>query len=161
MGIEQMEVESFSQRVPGAGDRATEFLQEVLERVQSEGVPVALQLVKKRKGRAILEAKNIRFGGFMNKSRPMRLEVYADPIGKNLNVGWELTVATATGFAANAGMTPVLEASRNRKDNSPDVRREVGALVSEFQEGVFLPVLSEFADSIGSAKNEAQGFFGT
>ena len=160
--MDLVEVQSFAQRVPGGADRASDFLSAVLQAAQAEGVPAELKLNKQRKGRMVLQANKIRFGGFMSKSRPMRLEVYADPVGKNLNVGWQLSALTLTGMMANAGANPAMEAKKDRKDNSPQVRRELESFLAAFHEGAFLPTLIELADSLGPSQTGAQrqGFFG-
>jgi hypothetical protein len=56
---------------------------------------------------------------------------------------------------AESGYNPAIEARKDRKDSSPEVRREIEVLLTEFQEGVFLPVLSEFAASVGATSARA------
>ncbi len=151
MAFEQAEIDSYQRRIPGAAAQAEPFLEAVLLAARSEGVPAPLELKRDRKGRTVLRARKIRFGGFMNKSRPMQLEVFADPMGRNLNVGWQLTALTANGWAAESGLNPTMEAAKDRKDRSPQVQREIAALIDSFQEGAFLPSMHRLLESVGAS----------
>lgn len=153
----------FSQVLPGAADKGNQFLSVLQQRCAAEGIGVNLAPAKpsRREERIVLRGDlQIRASGMKGKGRPMTLEVFADPVGSSLSVGWQLLKDDGGGLFARTGMGQEMQWALDRGDNSPDKNRQVNAILGAFQQSVFLPVLQQLADAIQRQQGQGQaGFF--
>ena len=104
--------ENFDQLIPNAADRAGQFLGVMQKRCHAESIGIDLVPTKpeRKKDRVILE------GVLPAGARPRRLEVFADPTGRALHVGWQTTVEVNTGLLANTTFFRYVEADIERRD---------------------------------------------
>ena len=150
--------DSFDQLIPNAADRAGQFLGVLQKRCRAEGIGIDLVPTKpeRRTDRVIL------VGNLSAGVRARHLEVFADPMGRALRVGWQTTVEVNTGLLANSTFVRYIEADIDRKDANAKHVHRLSGILQAFHELVFLPVLQQLADAIETAYGRSQGgFFGT
>jgi hypothetical protein len=162
--VAQLLEENFEQVVPHAATRGPRFLGVVQKRCQAEGIGIDLQPTKpdRKSDRVILQAELV-IGSWARRGRPLRLEVFADPIGSSLHVGWHLTKeVVGTGILGNTPMMSDINYRLDLKDARPENIRQINGIVSAFQATVFLPVLQQLADSVDRARTQRgqSGFLG-
>lgn len=135
--------------VPGAAPHAERFLATVLGRSEAEGIPLRLASATKGLGakrRSILRAE-FRVGGLLTRSPRYRLEVFADPIGSALHVGFQVD-------APQAGVIgPYLMSRRGAMvgdwlQSLPRNQRELAQLVGGFDTTVFVPTVQQLVDAV-------------
>jgi hypothetical protein len=150
--------ENFDQLIPNAADRAGQFLGVLQKRCQAEGIGVDLVPTKpeRKKDRVIL------VGSVPAGARPRRLEVFADPTGRALHVGWQTTVQVNTGVLAGTTFVRHLEAGIDQIDAKSEHVNRLSGILRAFHEMVFLPVLQQLADATERAHRaqSQSGFFG-
>jgi hypothetical protein len=150
--------ENFDQLIPDAADRAGQFLGVLQKRCQAEGIGVDLVPNKpeRKKDRVIL------VGSVPAGARPRRLEVFADPTGRALHVGWQTTVQVNTGMLAGTTFVRHLEAGIDQIDAKAEHVTRLSGILRAFHELVFLPVLQQLADATERAHTaqSQSGFFG-
>ena len=150
--------QNFDQVVPAAADRGRQFLGVLQKRCQSEGIGIELVATRpdRKKDRVILVAD------VPVRGRPRRLEVFADPMGNALHVGWQTTVELASGLIANTRFVRELQAGIDRVDTSSENVRALSGILQAFHAVVFMPVLQQLADAVerSRATQNQGGFFG-
>jgi hypothetical protein len=150
--------EGFDQLIPYAADRAGQFLGVLQKRCQAESIGIDLVPTKsqRKKDRVIL------VGSVPAGARPRRLEVFADPTGRALHVGWQTTVEVNAGLLANTAFFQNLEVGMDRLDAKSENVNRLSGVLRGFQELVFLPVLQQLADAMEKvrARQSQSGFFG-
>ena len=149
--------EYFDELVPGAGDRAAEFLGVVRDRCSAAGIGIELRPHAGRRKRRLVLRGRLQLGKGLLKTRPMQLEVFADPVGNALQVGWHVTkeVKGETSFKSVA----FAEDMQDRLDNRLDSQRQMSGILTAFDKLVFQPVLKELAAAVeGSAPGGPAGF---
>ena len=123
----------FDEVVPNAAPEAQRFLEELHSLSEREaGVAewgLALRKPSRLKNRVVLSG-SYQMGNAWRKARPVQLEVYADPIGEHLQVGYQVTWGSGLFFSA----LPI-------DDDDPKLIRKVDGMLAVFQQSVFLPAL--------------------
>lgn len=152
----------FNQVVPGAADKGPQFLGVVQQRCNAESIGLTLHPNKpdRRQDRVVLEGTiQIQVRTFQGKGRPTSIQVFADPIGTSLNVGWQLlSDHTGEGLLSISASGRRSLDRRDRQDTNPDKLRQINAVLSAFHQVVFLPTLQQLADAV--RPQPASGFFG-
>jgi hypothetical protein len=144
--------EKFDQLIPDAADRAGQFLGVLQKRCHAEGIGIDLVPTKpERKNHRVILVGSVPVG-----ARPRRLEVFADPIGCALHLGWQTTVELTTGLLANNTFFRQLEAGIDRLDAGSEHVNRLNGVLRAFHEMVFLPVLQQLADAVEKAHSKAE-----
>jgi hypothetical protein len=89
------------------------------------------------------------------------LEVFADPQGNSLHVGWQATREELGGPLSNIGMFADMNNSRTRNANKAGNQRALSGILQAFDSLVFLPVVQQLSDAIRiEQKPQQNGFLG-
>lgn len=78
----------------------------------------------------------------------MQLEVFAEPTGKHLQVGWHVTKEVAGGIQTRMRSVAIAEAMKDRRDYSADNQRQLNAIVTAFHRTVFEPTLEDLMNAV-------------
>ena len=136
--------EKFNQLIPEAADRAGQFLGVLQKRCQAEGIGIDLLPTKpKRNNHRVILVGSVPAG-----ARPRQLEVFADPIGRALHLGWQTTVELTAGPLSNTTFFRQLEAGIDRLDTGSEQVNRLNGVLRAFHELVFLPVLQQLVDAV-------------
>lgn len=136
---------SSSLTIPHGAPYAERFLTTILTRTEQMAFGLDLS-PRENRGRLFLEAKLV-FGNFWKRSKERRLEVFADPIGPSLSVGWQLS---AKGTLIPTELAQTAAALGDMVDADPRFQRELEAVVVTFNDLVFEPVVDLLVDAIES-----------
>ena len=136
----------FDQVVPNAAPEAQHFLEE-LHRLSLEEAGVAdwrlaLRKPNRLKSRVVLSG-SYQMGNAWRKARPVQLEVYADPVGNHLQVGYQVTWGSGLFFSA----LPI-------GDDNPKLIRKVDGMLAVFQQSIFLPAFEQLLANAGQRQPE-------
>lgn len=148
--------DQFSHIIVGAAGKKEAFLGVVQQRCNEMGIGLQLAASQrsKRDGGGVALKGDLKHG--------QGIEVFAEPIGPSLQVGYQLTTHEVGGMFADMGRFGQINAKRNQKQNKPNNVREVQGLVQAFQQMVMGPVIQELTDAIAqqSGSPTRNGFLG-
>jgi hypothetical protein len=149
-----------NQFIPGAASYNEKFLGIVLQRCNESGLGITLGPVRvgRKDPRTVLRG-SITFGNAWKGKRPYTLEVYADPQGQNLQVGYQLTTDEIGGLIGNTAFGSRLAQSQSNIHNDPKTQRELTGILQGFNQMVFLPTLQDLVEAVG-VQRPANGFLG-
>jgi hypothetical protein len=155
----QQLTEQFDQIIPNAASKAEQFLGVIQKTTVDSGIPLSFVAEKARKTGRVCLVGTIQVGSTFRKTRPMKMEVYADAMGNSLQVGWQLSKAQLSGFAATFDSNVAAAAWQDLRDMHPDNIRQVNGILSAFHETVFLPVMGFLVDAVGRPSDPQSGGF--
>ena len=151
----------FDQIIPGAADRSSQFLGVVQQRCQTEGLPLTLTPKEERRSKRVILQGVIQVGKTLRKGRPMTLQVYADPVGSSLQVGWQLSTDGVPDFLMGFNAVQRGQMSLDRRDSSPENVRQLSGILNAFHETVFRPVMGQLVDALQRTQGRSEsGFLG-
>ena len=139
--------DSFDQVVPGAAEHSNTFLGVVQQRSSEAGLGLDLVPVRvdRRQDRVVMRG-GITFGNAWKGKRPYLLDVYADPIGPSLQVGWQLTTEEVGGMLAGTSLGMQLSYKQALIHNDPNTQRQLNGILQSFHLMVFLPTLENLVE---------------
>jgi hypothetical protein len=151
--------DSFDQFVPGAAVHSDKFLGVVQQRCNTAGLGITLGPAKtSRKNDRVVMRGVITFGNAW-RAKGYTLEVYADPRGDALQVGYQLTTEELGGFLANTEYGARVQQGQTRIHNDPNTLRQLNGILQGFHQMVFLPTLQDLVNALG-APRPSGGFLG-
>jgi hypothetical protein len=152
--------DSFDQVVPGAAGHSNTFLGVVQQRCGEVGLGLDLVPIRvdRRQDRVVMRG-SVTFGNAWKGKRPYLLDVYADPIGPSLQVGWQLTTEEIGGMLAGTTLGSRLDYKQTLIHNDPNTQRQLNGILQSFHQMVFLPTLQDLVDAIGVSRPSG-GFLG-
>ena len=151
----------FDEIIPGAADRAAQFLGVLQQRCRDEGLPLDLQPKQDRKSGRLILVGWIQVGKALRKGRTMNLEIYADPMGSSLQVGWQLSTEGVPSFLMGFDAVAQKQYALDRRDSSPEHVRQVSGILNAFHQTVFRPVMLQLVDAMErSQASSGEGFLG-
>ncbi len=146
--------DGFEQIVPGAADMSGKFLGVLQRRCKQEGLDLELHVHEARRSKRL----TLRAPILMKRSRPLELEVFADPVGNALQVGWLLSRQVAH---------PLMEAMSDNisggqavmdiMESSMSIQNDLNRLLNAFHELVFIPVLNQLVDAVQRTRGLESG----
>ena len=154
--------ESENQFIAGAAARQNDFLGVIMKRCNAAGLGVTLapvQLGRKQGNRTVMRG-SIVFGNAWKGKRPYILEVYADPSGSNLQVGFQLTTEEMGGIMANTNFGARVANTQTKIHNDPNTQRQLSGVLQGFYQMVFMPTVQDLIDAVGAAGRQSNGFLG-
>lgn len=157
--------DQFDELIPGAAHHAGTFLQVIQQRAGEEDIGLSFvpREIKKDKTtkHMVLEAKIV-FGGTFTKGAPMKVIVFADPVGSSLQVGWQLTEEELGAFMSISASNRNAHASRQLRNLKPENQRKLSGMLTAFHRAIFLPTMGLLVDAIeGSVRPQGgSGFLG-
>ena len=149
--------DNFDQVVPGALKHQSVFLGVIQRRCNEAGLGLKLDAVKPDRS-----ADRVVMRGVVEAKPQFSLEVYSDPIGPALQVGWQLI---APDYSSNVKYTQpgrMAQASKNaaldKLRSDPSTARILSGLTQAFHQMIFLPTLQNLLDAC--APPPTNGFLG-
>lgn len=137
--------------VPTAAPYGAQFLHEILTRTEAEGLADRLNFRPFTRGRGANAGHALRaefaVGGFFTRGPRHRLEVFADPVGSALQVGWQLSTPMA-GVVGAMVVSPRAREVNAWLSSLPRNERELSQIVRGFESTVYLPVLAQLVDAV-------------
>jgi hypothetical protein len=150
--------DQFSHIVPGGADRGEQFLRIVRDRCNEMNIGLTLSAAKR--GRR--DGGGTCLKGDLGAGRG--IEVFADPMGPGLHVGFQLTNAVAGGNAlSGVGIFGDINKVRSMRQNRGGHIRAVEGKINGFQQLVLAPVIQELTEAIAIQQGTRQagnGFLG-
>jgi hypothetical protein len=145
--------------IPRAADRAAQFLGVIQKACRGEGLDLNLQPTKRsfRDSTVVLRA-DIKAG----RGNQLQLEVFADPQGNALHVGWQATRETVGGdFFGSVGMLGEINRAKTRNASKAGNQRALSGILQAFDSLVFQPVVQQLLDVVRAQQSPHQnGFLG-
>lgn len=151
--------QSFDEVVPGAAAKSGMFLQVVLERAQQEDIGLNFVAKELRKTKQVVLEAPIQLGGKLLSASPMKLIVYADPIGSSLQVGWQLTEQSVHTSMLAFDSIASAQASRSNRNYTPEAQRKLNGILNAFHSVIFVPVLGLLVDAMQQQNQRPSGGF--
>lgn len=151
--------EHFDEIIPGAADRANQFLGVVRDRCNQEGIGIELRPHEFRRSKRLVLRGHLQVGKLLRKSRPMQIEVFADPVGSSLQVGWQLTKEGAPEMLMGFNSVARGQMMQDKADYSPENVRQLNAILGAFHQTVFRPVLFQLTDALDRQRQSGGGGF--
>ena len=151
--------DEFDVVVRGGSGRAAQFLGVIQKMCQEEGLDVNLQPAK----RSFRDSTVVLRGPLkVGRGNQLEMEVFADPQGTGLHVGWQATRATAGGSVlGNVGLLGEINAMRTRNAGKAGAVRAQSGILQAFNNMVFLPVVQQLTVAIQAERGPSQnGFLG-
>jgi hypothetical protein len=150
--------EQMDHTVPRAADKAAAFLGVIQETCRNEGLDLALQPVQRsRRDQSIVLRAPIHAG----RGNVLELEVFADPMGSGLHVGWQATRETLGGDTFGSfGMLGEMNARRRKNAGKADNQRMLTGLLRSFNDLVYGPVVQQLSEAVAASQPRANGFLG-
>lgn len=157
-GEHQEVQDNFDQVVPNAAAHSEMFLRVVRDRCNEAGMGLTLTPVRAdRKTDRVVMRGDVKFGNALKTVRRYTLEVYADPRGAVLQVGWQLNSHEMDGpslgqralFGSMAAGADRWNRKQTRLHNDPNTQRELNGVVQGFHQMVFLPTLQDLMSAVG------------
>jgi len=131
--------------VPAAAPHAGAFLRAFHDRARAEQLPITFTVLERGRGatqRTILRAE-FRVGGMLSRSSRYRLEVFADPVGSGLQVGFQL-LEPVPGMLAS----PRVHEANRYVNSLPRNERELSSIMHAVERAVFVPVVQQLVDTV-------------
>jgi hypothetical protein len=159
-GVMSKEIEDNADHViPRAAERAAQFLGVVQQTCQDEGLGIDLQPA--RRGRRD-DSMVLRAAVPAGRGNNVEIEVFADPQGQSLHVGWiayrEVVGGTMLG---GRGLMGDINRARQRNAGKLDNQRALAGSLSAFNSCVFMPVVQQLVDAVQAERGQrANGFLG-
>jgi hypothetical protein len=132
--------------IPHAAHLSAKFLNVVQQRCAAENFGLTLS-PRQQKQRVFLTGK-IRFGNIWMRSKERQLVVFADPAGRSLHVGWQLTSddqmlshVLSQSLSTMAHMNDVIDAR-------PEFQRQLMTILHSFNDLVFEPVVDLLVEAV-------------
>lgn len=147
--------DQFSHIVPGAAAKADQFLRVVRDRCNNMQIGLTLEAAQRSR----------RDGGGQclkgDLGSGQGIEVFADPMGPGLHVGFQLTNAVVGGPLAGVGVFGDINRRNARRQNKSGNVRAVTGKLNGFQQLVLGPVIQELTDAVAQQQQPAaNGFLG-
>jgi hypothetical protein len=145
--------------IANAASRANQFLGVIQKTCEDEGLGIILKPTKRSMRDATIVLRGKVPAG---RGNDVELEVFADPQGKALHVGWQATRPVIGGKTLGSiGMFGEMNALARRKANNASNVRALSGALGAFNSMVYEPVVEQLIEAIraeqGPAKN---GFLG-
>jgi hypothetical protein len=155
-------LEGQSEFIPGAAGYSDKFLDVVQERCDQAGIGIALGLVKvgRKSNQRYVMRGTITFGNAWKGKKPYMLEVYADPAGSNLQVGFQLSTEEIGGVLGGTSYGIMANNSGVRIHNDPNTQRQLNGILQGFYQMVFAPTVQDLIDAVGRSRPQTNGFLG-
>lgn len=153
--------DSFDEVIPGAAKHADTFLDVIQRRCNKSGIGIELAAAapdRKQPDRIVMQG-SVTFGNAWKGKRPYTLQVYADPVGKMLQVGWQVITSELGGVLSNSRMFVDLNNKQAAIHNDPNTIRQLTGILQAFHKSVFLPTLQNVVDAV-EVKSRGKGFSG-
>jgi hypothetical protein len=151
--------DQYDQIIPGAAGKAGAFLGVLQKRCEEQGLGINLQPTKRGfRDQSVVLRGAIKAG----RGNTLELEVFADAMGNNLHVGYQLSRPVAGGSAlSNVGIFGEMNAmARRGAGNAGNVRAQSG-MMQAFHGMVFLPVLEQLTEAVQQSQSPPKnGFLG-
>jgi hypothetical protein len=148
--------DQFSHIVVGAADRAQQFLGVVQQRCDEMQIGLQLEAFQRsaRSGGGMALRGNLKYG--------QGIEVFAQPMGPSLQVGYQLTTHQAGGALAGIGLFGEINTRRAKMQSKTGNVREVAGMVQAFNQLVLGPVIQELTDAVAQQRGapNRNGFLG-
>lgn len=144
--------------IPRAGSRAKQFLGVIHQRTTSEGLDVSFRPTKRS-----MRDSSIVLRGPLNVGRgnAVELEVYADPQGSALHVGWVAQREALNGVTQHLGLFQELNWLRNHNAGTAASERALNGILQAFDGMVFRPVVELLVEAVqGDTGPQRSGFLG-
>lgn len=132
--------------VPHAAHLSNQFLNDVFQRCAQEEFGLKLAPVE-RKGRFTLIGK-IRFGNIWARSKERRFVVFADPAGRSLHVGWQVTTDDNMLAHALSSWTSTIANMGDIIDARPEFQRQLMTVLHGFNDLVFEPAVDMLVEAV-------------
>jgi hypothetical protein len=154
--------DSENQFIAGGAAYADKFLGVIQQRCNASGIGITLgPTTRNRKDPRPVMRGNISFGRALTGKRDYMFEVYADPAGPNLQVGYQLmSEEVGGGILGNTDMVRRANARQVRMHNDPNTQRQLSGIIQGFYQMVFVPTVQDLVDAIGATKQQTGGFLG-
>lgn len=143
--------DQFSHIIVGAADKAQQFLKIVQERCTEAQIGLTLVAHQRagRDGGGTALKGDLKYG--------QGIEVFAQPIGPSLQVGYQLTTNQVGGVFRDMGMLGTFNAKRSRQQAKGSNVREVQGKVQAFDQIVLGPVIQELTDALAQQRGGSTG----
>lgn len=143
--------DQFSHIVPGAAGKAQQFLGIVRDRCNQLQFGLTLEAAQRghRDGGGTCLKGNLGNGE--------AIEIFAEPMGPSLHIGYQLTNNMVGGQLAGIGMFGDINRARARKQAKASNVRDVQGKINGFQQMVLLPVIQELTDAIAQQQGRPAG----
>jgi hypothetical protein len=154
--------EGDSEFIAGAASYADKFLGVIQQRCNEAGIGVVLAPIRvgrKQENRVVMRG-TVTMGSTWKGKKPYLLEVYADPAGQNLQVGFQLSTEEVGGFMANTNAGMHAYAKGVRINNDPDTQRRLKGILQGFYQMVFAPTVQDLTDVVAASRQRSNGFLG-
>lgn len=154
--------EDESEFIPGAAGYSEKFLDVIQQRCDDAQLGIALGLVRvgrKSDPRFIMRG-TITFGNAWKGKKPYMLEVYADPAGPNLQVGFQLSTDEIGGMMANTNFGVRAYNTSVKIHNDPNTQRQLHGILQGFYQLVFAPTVQDLMEVVGRGRQQTNGFLG-
>ena len=145
----------YSHVVPGGAEKADQFLSVVRDRCNQMQIGFVLEAAQRsrREGGGNCLKGKLGNGQF--------IEVFADPMGPGLHVGYQVVNQVAGGqLLGNVGSFRELNNSRARRQNKSGHVRQVQGMINGFEQLVLGPVIQELTDAVQQGRPAGNGFLG-
>jgi hypothetical protein len=143
----------YSHTVPGAGQKAAQFLRIVMERCQELDFGMTLEPARRSRRDGGGDCLHANFGA------GQVLEVFAEPQGAMLHVGYQFIIKTVGGPLAGRGSAGEINQLRNWRQGRTKNIRNVEGQMNAFEKHVFGPVVQELTEAMQQLR-PTNGFLG-
>lgn len=142
--------------IPRAAGRSAAFLGVIQKTCRDEGLELNLQPAKRgwRDDTIVLRAP-IKAG----KGNSLELEVFADPQGNALHVGWQANRETIGGPLANIGIFADANNRNIRNAGKAGNQRALSGILQSFNMMIFQPVVQQLMDAVRAEQAPKQNGF--
>lgn len=145
--------------IPRAAGRASQFLGVIQRACREENLGLNLQPTKRsfRDSTVVLRA-DIKAG----RGNTLELEVFADPQGQALHIGWQANRLTIGGdVLGSRGLLGEMNAMSRAGANRAGNQRALSGILQAFDGLVFQPVAEQLAEAVRAEQSPRQnGFLG-
>ena len=119
-----------------------------------EGLELDLQPTKRSwRDESIVLRGTIRAG----RNNELQLEVFADPQGNSLHVGWQALRAIAGGQALGGiGLFGEINGRRMKAAGKSDNQRALSGILQAFNGMVYMPVVQQLTDAIRASRDSGR-----
>jgi hypothetical protein len=158
-GVSKEIEEQVDHVIPRASERAAQFLGVIQKTCVEEGLELDLQPTKRGwRDETIVLRGTIRAG----RNNELQLEVFADPQGNSLHVGWQALRAIAGGQALGGiGLFGEINGRRMKAAGKSDNQRALSGILQAFNGMVYMPVVQQLTEAIRAEQGQRQnGFLG-
>lgn len=151
--------DQFTQLVPRAAGRAAQFLGVLKQANDTEGLGIPLAATNRSfRDKSVVLRGKVPAG----KGNAVELEVFADPQGSALHVGWQVQRNVVGGALSGIGMMQEFNFQNIKNSGKASNVRQLTGAMTAFQDLVFLPVLQQLVEAVEAenAGPRPNGFLG-